>query len=151
MSGAAGWRRGAVIAVVDASVVIDWIVPRVDPSSPSMKTLRRLIRANDPVIAPEILYVECASALVAGVRRSRWTGSDADGAYGLLVRLPVRAVSDRRYLDRAWELSRRYDNHPVCDMLYAATAEAVGTVFITADETLLQRLGHLGWVQRPGT
>jgi len=36
-------------------------------------------------------------------------------------------------------------------MLYAATAEAVGTDFITADETLLQRLGHLGWVQRPGT
>jgi predicted nucleic acid-binding protein len=116
-----------------------------------MKTLRRLIRANDRLIAPELLYVECASALVAGVRRSRWTGSDADGAYGLLVRLPVRAVSDRRYLDRAWELSRRYDNHPVYDMLYVATAEAVGTVFITADEALLQRLGHLGWVQRPGT
>jgi predicted nucleic acid-binding protein len=34
-------------------------------------------------------------------------------------------------------------------MLYAATAEAFDTVFITADETLLQRLGHLGWVRRP--
>jgi predicted nucleic acid-binding protein len=47
-------------------------------------------------------------------------------------------------------MSRRYDNHPVYDMLYAAAAEATGAVFITADETLLQRLGHLGWVQRPG-
>lgn len=103
------------------------------------------------VMAPELLYVECASALVAGVRRSRWTGSEADAAYRLLMRLPVQAVSDRRHLERAWELSRRYDNHPVYDMLYAATAEAVGTVLITADETLLHRLGHLGWVQRPGT
>ncbi len=103
------------------------------------------------MMAPELLYVECASVLVAGVRRNRWSGSDADAAYGLLMRLPVQKVSDRRHLERAWELSRRYDNHPVYDMLYAATAEAVGTVLITADETLLQRLGHLGWVQRPGT
>ena len=65
------------------------------------------------------------------------------------MQLPVRTVSDRRHLERAWELSRRYDNHPVNDMLYAATAEAVGVVFITADETLLERLGHLDWVQRP--
>ena len=116
-----------------------------------MKTLHRLTRANDPVVAPELLYVECASALVGGVRRNRWTGSDADTAYELLMRLPVQAVSDRRHLERAWELSRRYDNHPVYDMLYAATAEAFDTVFITADATLLQRLGHLGWVRRPGT
>jgi predicted nucleic acid-binding protein len=100
-------------------------------------------------MAPELLYVECASALAAGVRRNRWTGWDADAAYGLLMRLPVQGVSDRRHLERAWELSRRHDNHPVYDMLYAAAAEAIGTVFITADETLLERLGHLGWVQRP--
>lgn len=116
-----------------------------------MKTLHRLTRGNDAVIAPDLLYIECASALAAGVRRNRWKGSDADAAYGLLMRLPLQAVGDRRHLERAWELSRRYDNHPVYDMLYAATAEAVGTVLITADELLLQRLGHLGWVQRPGT
>lgn len=135
--------------VVDASVVLDWIAPRADPASPSMKILRALTRRNEAVMAPELLYVECASALVAGVRRNRWTGPDADVAYGILMRLPVNAVSDRRHLERAWELSRRYDNHPVYDMIYAATAEALGTTLITADATLLQRLGHLGWVQGP--
>jgi predicted nucleic acid-binding protein len=139
------------VPVVDASVVIDWIAPAADPASPSMKTLRALTRANEAVMAPELLYVECANALVAGVRRNRWTGSEADAAYGILMRLPVTAVSDRRHLDRAWELSRRYDNHPVYDMLYAATAEALRTILITADETLLQRLGHLGWVRGPAT
>jgi len=116
-----------------------------------MKTLRELTRRNEVVTAPELLYVECASSLVAGVRRNRWTGSEADAAYRILMRLPVQAVSDRRYVERAWELSRRYDNHPVYDMLYAATAEAHGTTLITADEALLQRLDHLGWVRRPGT
>jgi predicted nucleic acid-binding protein len=115
-----------------------------------METHRGLIRSNETVLAPELLFVECASALVAGVRRRRWTGAAADVAYGLLIRLPVQTVSDRRYLDRAWEMSRRYDNHPVYDMLYAATAEATGTVLVTADQTLLERLGNLGWVQRPG-
>src|ERR1700693_6298835 len=99
MSAGAGWPRWAVIAVVDASVVIDWVAPGADPKSPSMKTLHRLTRANDPAMAPELLYIECASALVAGVRRSRWTGSAADAAYGLRVRLAVQAVSDRRYLE----------------------------------------------------
>jgi predicted nucleic acid-binding protein len=116
-----------------------------------MKTLHRLTAGQEGVIAPELLYVECASALAAGVRRGRWSGADADAAYSRLRRLPMQTVSDRRHLDRAWELSRRHDNHPVYDMLYAATAEAAGTVLITADETLLQRLGRLGWVQRPGT
>jgi len=48
-------------------------------------------------------------------------------------------------------LSRRYDNHPVYDMLYVATAEALRTILITADETLLQRLSHVSWVRRPET
>jgi predicted nucleic acid-binding protein len=115
-----------------------------------MATLRRLSRANELIVAPELLFVECASALAAGVRRHRWTGAAADVAYGVLAALPVQAVSDRRHIGRAWEMSRRYDNHPFYDMLYAAAAEATGAVFITADEMLLQRLGHLGWVQRPG-
>ena len=85
------------------------------------------------MLAPELLFVECASALAAGVRRGRWTGAAADAAYDLLTRLPVQTVSDRRYLDRAWELSRRYDNHPVYDMLYAATAEESGLVVSRGD------------------
>jgi predicted nucleic acid-binding protein len=136
--------------VVDASVVIDWIAPHADPRSPAMATLSRLTRSGESVIAPELLYVECASALAAGVRRSRWTGADADAAYALLVQLPVQTVSDRRHLDRAWELSRRYDNHPVYDMLYAATAEAARMDLITADRTLLVRLSRLSWVRAPG-
>ncbi len=116
-----------------------------------MKSLHALSRGNEGVMAPELLYVECANALVGGIRRNRWSGSEADAAYRILMRLPVRAVSDQRHIERAWELSRRYDNHPVYDMVYAATAEALDTILITADETLLQRLSHLGWVQRPNS
>src|SRR5713226_3980031 len=72
--------KWALMPVVDASVAIDWIAPGADPSSPSIRMLHALTRKNEAVMAPEVLYVECASVLVAGVRRNRWTGSDADAA-----------------------------------------------------------------------
>jgi predicted nucleic acid-binding protein len=84
------------------------------------------------------------------VRRGRWTGAAADEAYARLAGLPVQTVDDLVHLDRGWELSRRYDNHPVHDMLYAAGAEAARTELITADQTLQRRLGSLGWVRAPG-
>lgn len=111
--------------------------------------MRRLARTPEPVLAPELLHVECASVLAAGVRRRRWSGAEADAAFSLLTRLPVQLVADRRHLERAWELSRRYDNHPVYDMLYVATAEAARTQLVTADATLLRRLAGLGWVRSP--
>jgi predicted nucleic acid-binding protein len=130
--------------------VIDWIAPHADPESPAMATLRRLAGGGQPVIAPRLLQIECASVLAAGVRRGRWSGAAADVAYVRLAELPVQSVDDLRHLDRAWELSRRYDNHPVYDMLYAAAAEAARTELITADQALLRRLGSLGWVRAPG-
>lgn len=64
----------------------------------------------------------------------------------MLQKLPVRLVDDFRYLDGAWELARRYDNHPIYDMIYVAVAERAATQLITADQVLSQRLAHLGWV-----
>jgi predicted nucleic acid-binding protein len=32
-------------------------------------------------------------------------------------------LDEPRDLQRAWELSRRYDNHPIYDLLYVALAD----------------------------
>ena len=89
---------------------------------------------------------EVGNALLTGIRRERWSGSDADGAWSLLMRLPVELVDDSVDLDRAWELSRRYDEHPMYDMLYVACAERLGTTLVTADERLRARLAGRGSV-----
>jgi hypothetical protein len=49
-------------------------------------------------------------------------------------------------LDRAWELSRRYDHHPVYDMVYVALAERLGRRLVTADGHLQRRLAMLAFV-----
>jgi predicted nucleic acid-binding protein len=135
--------------VLDASVVVDCIAPDVKPSSPAMRTLRRLSNERAEILAPHLLWSECANALLIGIRRKRWSGAAADTAYTFLVKLPIRLVDEALHMDRAWELSRRYDNHPVYDMIYLAVAEAAGTTLVTNDSTLRLRLQHLSWITSP--
>ena len=135
--------------VVDASVVVDWVTPDADPELPALAALERLASDDAELLAPRLLMEEVANALLTGVRRERWSGADADKARGLLRELPVRLVDERRDLDRAWNLARRYDNHPVYDMLYVALAERVRTQLITADGRLLARLASTNLVIAP--
>ena len=134
------------MTVVDASVVVDWVAPGADPDSPAMAVLDRLVEAKDDVAAPRLLLEEVSNALLAGIRRGRWSGAAADGASRRLHQLPLRLLDDRRDLLRAWDLSRRFDNHPISDLLYVAVAERTGTILITADRQLRQLLVHLPWV-----
>jgi predicted nucleic acid-binding protein len=135
--------------VVDASVVIDWIAPGVATTAPAVKLVDRLARRSAEVVGPRLLFEEVSNALISGVRRRRWSGVAADASQSLLLRLPIRVTDDRRDLDRAWELARRHDNHPIYDMIYVALAERTRTELITADEALRRRLAHLTWVISP--
>ena len=135
--------------VLDASVLVDCVAPDVKLSSRAVRTLARLSAEGAELVGPRLLLAECSNALLMGIRRGRWTGAAADAAKTQLSTLPVRLADDAQHLDRAWELSRRYDNHPLYDMVYVAIAEAAGIDLITADETLLARLAHLAWVKPP--
>jgi predicted nucleic acid-binding protein len=135
--------------VVDASVVIDWVAPGVPASAPALKLFDRLARVSAEIVAPRLLFEEVSNALISGIRRRRWSGSAADASQRLLMTLPVRLADDHRDLRRAWELTRRHDNHPVYDMIYVALAERTATQLVTADEALRRRLVHFPWVVSP--
>ena len=135
--------------VVDASVVVDWVAPDVDPEGPALTALSRLAAAGAELLAPRLLLEEVSNALLTGVRRGRWSGAAADVAQLSLLALPVLLVDDSRDLRRAWELARRYDNHPLYDLLYVALAERRGTRLVTADAALRQRLPAIDWVISP--
>ena len=61
----------------------------------------------------------------------------------------MQLVDEAADLDRAYELSRRYDAHPVYDMVYVAVAERLGEQLVTADETLRRRLATMTFVVGP--
>lgn len=135
--------------VVDASVVVDWVAPGTDPRGPAGRLLARLVKETAPVLAPRLLLEETANALITGIRRGRWSGAEADTAYSLLGRLPVQVVDQPQDLDRAWELSRRFDEHPIYDLVYVAVAERLGEQLVTADEGLRRRLSTMPFVVPP--
>jgi predicted nucleic acid-binding protein len=137
------------VPVVDASVVVDWVAPGSDPELPSVKALARLAEQETELLAPQLLMAEVANALLTGVRRRRWSGAAADIAWELLRRLPVRLADEPRDVERAWDLARRYDNHPIYDLLYVALAERRKTELITADSALRERLVGVAWIVAP--
>lgn len=135
--------------VVDASVVVDWIAPDADPGGPAAAALERLAADQAELVAPRVLIEEVSNALLTGVRRRRWGGASADAAHILLRALPVRLADGPTDLVRAWELARRYDNHPIYDLLYVALAERLDTQLVTADAALRRRLVGLDRVIGP--
>jgi len=135
--------------VVDASIVVDWVAPGADPRGPAGRLLRRLAHGSAPLLAPRLLFEEVGNALITGIRRQRWSGAQADAAFAEVRRLPVRIVDQPSDIDRAWELARRFDEHPLYDLIYVAVAERVGDVLITADDDLRDRLSSLPFVLGP--
>jgi len=131
---------GPSVPVVDASVVVDWVAPDADPAGPARRFLAKVAGQGTTIQAPRLLLEEVANALLTGVRRNRWTGAEADQAFDLLRDLPVSLSDDRADLDRAWELSRRYDEHPIYDMVYVALADRLHERLVTADDRLRARL-----------
>lgn len=109
-----------------------------------MGVLDELASTRSRVLAPRLLMEEAANALLTGVRRARWDGAAADRAFDDLQRLPVELVDTRADLDQAWELSRRYDEHPIYDLVYVALARRLDEPLLTADRRLVDRVGSRG-------
>lgn len=138
--------EGAELPVVDASIVVDWVAPDVGADGDAVRLLTRLADAASVLYAPRLLLEEVANALLTGCRRQRWSGAEADEAYQRLRRLPITVVDQAVDRDRAWDLSRRYDEHPLYDMVYVALAERLGDRLYTADDRLTRRLRALDFV-----
>ncbi len=126
--------------VVDASIVVDWVAPDADPDGPALSLLRRLAAEGAEVLAPRLLIEEVSNALLTGVRRRRWTGTEADRAFEHLATLPITLADVTDDIARAWDLARRYDEHPIYDLVYVALAQRLGSSLLTADARLVARL-----------
>ena len=117
--------------VVDASVAIKWVI--AEPGYERARTLRQ-----HSLIAPDLLYAECANVLWRKWRRREISEDEAEIAAQALQQADLVVVSARGYAARAVTIAVTLD-HPACDAMYLAVAEAFGLRVVTADDQLIRK------------
>lgn len=122
--------------VIDASVAVKWVVP--EPGSEQAELL-----LDRGLIAPDLLFAECANILWEKVRRGELTTEEADVAAQTLEQGEITLVSARGYLALATSIAVELD-HTAYDGLYLALAEASELRLVTADDRLIRKAteGH---------
>ncbi len=128
-----------MILLVDASVVIKWIV-REEHSDIADDLV------DQAPLAPDLLRAELANALATKVRRNEITPEHALAAQAAseaaLTFLPSMPLAPRA-LELALELG-----HPAYDCFYLALAEALECTLVTADSRLLNRCAESRYRER---
>lgn len=133
------------LAVVDASVVVRWIVPEKGAS----EALALLARSID-WMAPRLMLSEVAGALrrkvTAGELTAGLAAQGLDFVLGIVARGALRLHRDETVIRSALALSIAHQ-HKVPDCLYLALAEDTGAGLATAD----LRLSELARTRRVRT
>jgi predicted nucleic acid-binding protein len=120
--------------VIDASVAVKWVVEEEG-------TTEALALRDRALAAPDLLIAECANILWKKVCRKELSEREALFAAGLLARADIELMAMRPYLEAAVRIAAALD-HPAYDCIYIALAEAEELRFVTADMSLLRKVGQ---------
>lgn len=122
--------------VIDASVAVKWVVAENGSE-------RADVLLDHGLVAPDLLYAECANILWKKVRRGELTREQADLAAQALEGADIDIVPTKAYLASATLIAVELD-HPAYDGIYLAVAEAFNLRFVTADDRLVRKIqqGH---------
>jgi predicted nucleic acid-binding protein len=113
--------------VVDASVALKWVIEE-DGSA----TARALVE-DEELVAPDLIFIECANALWTKVRRNQIARSDAIAAFAAIEAAPISSVASRAHVASAQSIAFELEQ-TAYDSLYLAVALAERSILVTADE-----------------
>jgi len=121
---------GLLHAVVDASVVVDFLFRRRDATV----MLRLLANPEAELHVPQLCDVEVAAGIRRGLHHGRIsTVATARSLLQELVDLPLERYDHGPLIDRVLDL---HANFTAYDAAYVALAEALGIPLLTADSRL---------------
>lgn len=98
------------------------------------------------ITVPDCFFYELANLIRTTERRTRISHTRADTAFTTVAALPLRTVPVQPFVVRAHALSRQHDIS-IYDAFHLALAESLGAEFVTADDVLLSKVGHLVYVR----
>lgn len=125
---------GAV--VVDASAVVEFLV-RLRWADEALRLFRAAGDGDVELIAPDLVFLETASALRKLVRRKSIDARSGSAAVAVLAKLPIRAIAVQQLVEEIWAWR---DHLTPYDAAYAALAKHARAPLITGDESLAAAL-----------
>lgn len=114
--------------IIDASAIIDLVA-----RTPRGSAVRRSIRNDDEIFAPELVDAEVLSGIARQERAQLISTSDANDAVARFGALSLTRVTATLLRDRAWQLRHRVR---VSDAFYVACAELLKVPLVTTDARL---------------
>lgn len=124
--------------VIDASVAVKWLLRESYRSE-----AKRFVEANIHRIAPDLILIECTNAIRRKVLLKDINQEEGDIAFFLMkewFKELIRMIPSVELIERAYELSKELEKHPVPDCLYLALAERDKSILVTADERFFKRV-----------
>lgn len=112
--------------VVDASIVIKWFVAE-EGSATAIA-----LRAEQDVLAPDLLLIECRNVLLTMVRTKKLSRGDALRAESDIGASGIAIVRSEPLLREAFALALDL-GEPIYDCIYLAAAIATNRTLVTAD------------------
>lgn len=123
------------VFVVDASVVIKWLIPEVDSAA-----ARRLLEKDYTYFAPDLLFAELANTTWKKVRGGHLSHEQGQRLMADFGTIAVESIPCRALARDAYSLAVS-TGRSAYDALYLALAMRLDTQMITADERLANALG----------
>lgn len=127
-------------AVVDASVVVKWLLPEPD-SAAALEYRRRWVAQGIVPAAPDFLLIELHNVFWKKLQRGEITPEAPILAAAPAFGLELNWYAFEPLLPLAWRLACQCEIS-MYDALYAALAQQLHATFYTADTELARRLGR---------
>lgn len=124
--------------VVDASLVIKWLVAGERFTKKARKLHDDAILRGITLIGPSMLVYEVESNLQYRLTQGSMTRFAANEALGAFYKVDVKIRNHSELVVRAREIARRYHQERIYDSLYAALAQLRGCEFWTADRAFCE-------------
>ena len=115
-----------VAIVVDASIVIKWLVDEDD--SP----LALALRATQNTSAPDFVLIECRNVLLTKTRKKLLLPGDAMRVENAIRGVELELLPSQRFLTEAFALALEL-GEPIYDCIYLAAAIATECKLVTAN------------------
>lgn len=129
--------------IVDASVVVEWLVPEVLEAEAD-QLFEWILMQDGEAHGPDFLKVEVAQVIWKKWRAKELIRSEVRSAMAELAALPLHLHHSSLFLSDAVDIACKFDR-TVYDSTYLALADVLDCDFISADERLINAIRQANW------